>query len=79
MYTHVDNIDLWVGGVAEQPLTEDSRVGPTFRCILIDQFRRLRDGDRYGKLLMLMLSFHLNVFHVNFHLDDLLNLCISTF
>lgn len=47
VYGHVDNIDLWVGGVAEQPLTEDSRVGPTFRCMLIDQFRRLRDGDRY--------------------------------
>ncbi len=46
VYVSVDNIDLWVGGVAEQPLTEDSRVGPTFRCILIDQFRRLRDGDR---------------------------------
>jgi peroxidase len=46
VYGHVDNIDLWVGGVAEQPQTPDSRVGPTFRCILLDQFRRLRDGDR---------------------------------
>ncbi|ODM97862.1 Peroxidasin [Orchesella cincta] len=47
VYGNVDNIDLWVGGVAEQPPTPDSRVGPTFQCILIDQFRRLRDGDRF--------------------------------
>lgn len=46
VYGHVNNIDLWVGGIAEQPSSEDARVGPTFRCLLLDQFRRLRDGDR---------------------------------
>ncbi|XP_021965343.1 peroxidasin homolog isoform X1 [Folsomia candida] len=47
VYGHVSNIDLWVGGIAEQPSSADARVGPTFRCILLDQFRRLRDGDRF--------------------------------
>jgi len=47
VYGHVDNIDLWMGGVAEDFASSDARVGPTFRCLLIDQFKRLRNGDRY--------------------------------
>lgn len=46
LYGSVDNIDLWVGGLAEDHLP-DSSLGETFTAILVDQFERLRDGDRY--------------------------------
>ncbi len=46
LYGNVNNIDLWVGGVAETHLPGSS-VGPTFSRIIADQFQRLRDGDRY--------------------------------
>ncbi|MFM8892644.1 MAG: peroxidase family protein, partial [Planctomycetia bacterium] len=45
-YGTVDRIDLWVGGLAEKHLPGSS-LGPTFTRILVDQFSRLRDGDRY--------------------------------
>ncbi|MFM8890717.1 MAG: peroxidase family protein, partial [Planctomycetia bacterium] len=45
-YGSVDRIDLWVGGLAEKHLPGSS-LGPTFTRILVDQFSRLRDGDRY--------------------------------
>lgn len=46
VYGSVDNVDLWVGGLAENHVRGGS-VGPTFQRILVDQFTRLRDGDRF--------------------------------
>jgi hypothetical protein len=46
LYGTVDNIDLWVGGLAEDHVAGSS-VGPTFQRILVDQFTRTRDGDRF--------------------------------
>jgi hypothetical protein len=44
--TFVANVDAWVGFLAEDPVP-DSVLGPTATCIIVDQFKRLRDGDRY--------------------------------
>ena len=46
LYGSVNDIDLWVGGLAEDHVPAAS-VGSTFRRIIADQFERLRDGDRY--------------------------------
>ena len=46
MYGHPGNVDVWVGGLLETPV-EGGKVGRTVRCFLVEQFKRLRDGDRY--------------------------------
>ena len=45
-YGTVDRIDPWAGGLAEQHLPGSS-LGATFTRIIVDQFSRLRDGDRF--------------------------------
>ncbi|XP_042207308.1 peroxidase-like [Homarus americanus] len=46
VYRHVDDIDLFPGGLAEKPVIR-GLVGPTFACILGQQFLNLRRGDRF--------------------------------
>lgn len=46
VYGSVENIDVWVGGLAEDHVRGAS-VGPLVRAVLVDQFTRTRDGDRY--------------------------------
>ncbi|MGB3401534.1 MAG: peroxidase family protein [Microcoleaceae cyanobacterium] len=45
-YGSIDQVDLWVGGLAEDHVN-GGLVGETFQVILLDQFTRLRDGDRF--------------------------------
>ncbi len=46
VYGDVERMDVWVGGLAEPPV-RGGMVGPTIHAVLVDQFRRLRDGDRF--------------------------------
>lgn len=46
LYGTPDNIDIWVGGVAE-PQVERGRVGSLLACLLGKQFQQIRDGDRF--------------------------------
>lgn len=46
LYGSVDNIDAFVGGLAEDHVAGAS-VGPLFRRIVAEQFARVRDGDRF--------------------------------
>lgn len=46
LYASVDDIDLYTGALAEIPKA-DGLLGPTFTCLITDQFVRLQRGDRY--------------------------------
>ncbi|GAU92485.1 hypothetical protein RvY_04560 [Ramazzottius varieornatus] len=46
VYEHVEDIDLFPAGIAEEPL-HDGLLGPTFTCILTKQFVHLKRGDRF--------------------------------
>jgi len=47
-YGDVSKIDLWIGGLAESPLTgRGSQLGELFQAIIVKQFTELRDGDRF--------------------------------
>ncbi|ESO91011.1 hypothetical protein LOTGIDRAFT_163527 [Lottia gigantea] len=46
VYRHVDDIDLFSGGIAESSVS-DGLAGPTLGCIIATQFRAIKYGDRY--------------------------------
>lgn len=47
-YESVDDIDLWVGGLAETPLSDQgSQLGELFTAIVVRQFDEVRAADRF--------------------------------
>lgn len=44
-YRNVAKMDAWVGGISEDHVS--GSLGPLFAAIWIDQFKKLRDGDRF--------------------------------
>ncbi|KAI1710415.1 heme peroxidase domain-containing protein [Ditylenchus destructor] len=46
IYKIVDNIDMYVGAILEDP-EEDALIGPTLACVIGHQFKVTRDGDRF--------------------------------
>ncbi|KRT84926.1 peroxidase [Oryctes borbonicus] len=46
LYAHVDDIDLYPGGLAEKPV-RGGIVGPVFACVIAQQFLNYRKGDRF--------------------------------
>lgn len=42
----MDDIDLFVGAMMEK-VSPGSLFGPTFQCLITEQFKRWRNGDRY--------------------------------
>jgi hypothetical protein len=45
-FRHVDDIDLYIGGISERSVS-DGIVGPTFACLIANQFNDIRRGDRF--------------------------------
>ena len=45
--TGVDDIDLWVGGLAEKQMVFGGLLGPTFNYVFEQQMEDLQDADRF--------------------------------
>lgn len=52
------DVDLWIGGLAEQPLF-DGPLGTTFSVIMLDFAQRMQDGDRFYYLYRMPVGHHL--------------------
>ncbi|XP_070490690.1 peroxidase-like [Chironomus tepperi] len=47
VYAHVDDVDLNVGSLLENPIGPETEIGFTYACILKEQLKAFRTGDRF--------------------------------
>ena len=45
--TGLEDVDLWMGGLAEKPMVFGGLLGPTFNYVFEKQMEDLQDGDRF--------------------------------
>ncbi|HWH15311.1 MAG TPA: peroxidase family protein, partial [Miltoncostaeaceae bacterium] len=45
--TGLDDVDFWIGGLAERPMPFGGMLGSTFNYVFETQMERLQDGDRF--------------------------------
>ena len=45
--TGLDNVDLWIGGLAEKPAPFGGLLGSTFNFVFEKQLENLQNGDRF--------------------------------
>ena len=46
MYNSVDDIDLYIGSLYEIHVP-GTLMGPTALCVITDQFKKIKNGDRF--------------------------------
>ncbi len=46
LYGDINDVDPWIGFLCEKK-SDEGKVGETFKVVMLDQFERLRDGDRF--------------------------------
>jgi hypothetical protein len=47
VYTNLEDVDVWVGMLAEKPAATTGQMGPLMAAIFWEQLDRLQEGDRY--------------------------------
>lgn len=50
LYAHPDDVDYYVGGLLERRFDTSNTAtitSPVFQCVVVDQFRRYKEGDPY--------------------------------
>lgn len=47
MYASLEDVDAWVGMLAEKPSSDSGQMGPLMATIFWEQLDRLQEGDRF--------------------------------